>query len=254
MEVYSDLLFDPVRESNRLRKLKDKYSWALDKVDKLPVKKAAVLIAIFQHENRPHVILTERSRRLRTHAGDVALPGGKVDAEDESVEAAALREAEEEIGLMREHVQVIGTSMPVYSSIAKVLIIPVVGFIHNIDSVSLKICEDEVESVFAVPLQVFCETLDYDTFSKTRFPKVQWKCSEYLTKLGDIDHTVPLVKALFSSEKTYKVWGITAVILDVYSSMVFRRRPFISSNDSGPLTVMGKFVDGLIKTYSKSKM
>jgi 8-oxo-dGTP pyrophosphatase MutT (NUDIX family) len=69
---------------------------------------AAVLVPIFERGGRPHVLLTERSGRLRAHRGEVSFPGGAVDA-GESAEAAALREAEEEVGLDPSVARVLGT-------------------------------------------------------------------------------------------------------------------------------------------------
>ena len=69
---------------------------------------SAVLVPLFSYENETHLWLVRRASSLRRHSGQVALPGGKVDATDESAVAAALREAEEEIGLPRSCVDVLG--------------------------------------------------------------------------------------------------------------------------------------------------
>src|SRR3569832_3024646 len=72
-----------------------------------PVRPAAVLIAVVAHPE-PTVLLTQRSAHLNDHAGQISFPGGKIDAADASPLDAALREAEEEVGLFRRFVAPIG--------------------------------------------------------------------------------------------------------------------------------------------------
>lgn len=79
-------------------------------------KPAAVLCALRPVGNRLHVVLTQRAGHLKQHAGQVAFPGGKIDAIDASAEAAALREAEEEIGLSPDSVSVLGVLDPYLTS------------------------------------------------------------------------------------------------------------------------------------------
>ncbi|MCB2035174.1 MAG: CoA pyrophosphatase, partial [Ottowia sp.] len=69
---------------------------------------AAVLVPLVDRPGGLSVLLTERTANLSTHSGQIAFPGGKVDAEDASVVDAALREAEEEVDLKRSFVEVIG--------------------------------------------------------------------------------------------------------------------------------------------------
>ena len=72
-----------------------------------PVRPAAVLIPVVDHRE-PTVLLTQRAAHLNNHAGQISFPGGKIDATDASPLDAALREAEEEIGLNRDFVEPIG--------------------------------------------------------------------------------------------------------------------------------------------------
>src|SRR5882762_7119345 len=72
-----------------------------------PVRPAAVLIPVVDHP-QPTVLLTQRSAHLNDHAGQISFPGGKIDATDASPLAAALREAEEEIGLAADRIEPIG--------------------------------------------------------------------------------------------------------------------------------------------------
>jgi 8-oxo-dGTP pyrophosphatase MutT (NUDIX family) len=109
---------------------------------------AAVLIAITQRPE-PGVILTQRPDWLRSHAGQVAFPGGKIDADDANEIAAALREAEEEIALPPARVNVLGTA-DVYYTGSGYRITPVIGVIPA--DLVLTPNPQEVDSLFEVPL------------------------------------------------------------------------------------------------------
>lgn len=109
---------------------------------------AAVLVPIVMHA-RPTVLLTQRTSHLPTHSGQIAFPGGKVDDTDADAVAAALREAEEEVGLAREFVQVLGT-LPVYTTGTAFLVTPVVALVRP--GFSLEPNPGEVADVFEVPL------------------------------------------------------------------------------------------------------
>ena len=109
---------------------------------------AAVLVAITDRAE-PGLILTERSSRLRQHAGQIAFPGGRVDEGDADEVAGALREAQEEIALPPEQVQVIGTSDR-YHTFTGFDIIPVLGVIPP--DLPLRAQESEVANWFELPL------------------------------------------------------------------------------------------------------
>lgn len=72
------------------------------------LRETAVLVPLFHRGNDPHVLLTRRNADLRHHAGQICFPGGRIDPRDEGSLAAALREAEEEVGLAPAHVDVLG--------------------------------------------------------------------------------------------------------------------------------------------------
>lgn len=97
----------------------------------------------------PTVILTRRTAHLRTHAGQIAFPGGRIDAEDGGPVPAALREAEEEIGLQRSMVKIVGQSDP-YETGTGFRIAPVVGLVPP--DLSLRLSRHEVAEVFEAPL------------------------------------------------------------------------------------------------------
>ncbi|MDM0043661.1 CoA pyrophosphatase [Variovorax dokdonensis] len=116
-------------------------------VDREPAQ-AAVLLPIVQRE-RPTLLLTERSTRMRSHSGQVAFPGGRVDPEDADIVMAAKREALEEVGLLPEFIEVLGV-LPVYTTITAFVVTPVVALVRP--GFELELNPDEVADAFEVPL------------------------------------------------------------------------------------------------------
>lgn len=112
-------------------------------------RQAAVLVPVVRRP-QPGLLLTQRSARLRKHAGQVAFPGGAMDSSDASLIAAALREAHEEVAIPPQCVDVIGILPPV-DSVSGFRVTPVVGIIPP--DIPYRPCEDEVASVFEMPLQ-----------------------------------------------------------------------------------------------------
>jgi 8-oxo-dGTP pyrophosphatase MutT (NUDIX family) len=90
---------------------------------------AAVLVPIYELEGELHSVFTRRRTDLRRHAGEISFPGGRQDADEEDLRHTALREAEEEIGLPREAVQLIGALPPTPTLVTNYAIYPFVGTI-----------------------------------------------------------------------------------------------------------------------------
>lgn len=112
------------------------------------LKRAAVAIVIVPHEERAGFLLTRRAPRLNAHAGQWALPGGRLDAGETAIEAA-LRELEEEISLRADHTAVLGT-LDDYPTRSGYLITPVVVWAANI--AAMKPNPGEVESIHSFDL------------------------------------------------------------------------------------------------------
>jgi 8-oxo-dGTP pyrophosphatase MutT (NUDIX family) len=110
---------------------------------------AAVLIPIVAQPSELTVLFTQRTQHLKSHSGQVSFPGGRAEPGDAGVEVTALREAEEEIGLARERVELIAR-LPEYHTRTGFRVTPVVGVVTP----PLELAPDprEVESVFEVPL------------------------------------------------------------------------------------------------------
>ncbi|MBL4825523.1 MAG: CoA pyrophosphatase [SAR324 cluster bacterium] len=118
-------------------------------------KRASVLIPLLECEGELFVMLTQRSEKLHSHAGQVSFPGGKQDSQDSNSLETALRETHEEIGLLPEKVEIIGTLDQILS-LHYYLVTPYVGLIPA-DFTPVP-NEDEIEAVFKVPLSFFMKS------------------------------------------------------------------------------------------------
>lgn len=127
-----------------------------------PVRPAAVLIGIVERKE-PTVLLTQRSSQLSEHAGQIAFPGGKIDATDKSPLDAALREAEEEVGLSRSYVDPIGY-LDLYGTGFGFRILPTVARVRP--GFTLTINHSEVVDAFEVPLAFLMNPANHQIHSK----------------------------------------------------------------------------------------
>jgi 8-oxo-dGTP pyrophosphatase MutT (NUDIX family) len=106
-------------------------------------------VPLFERDNVWHVLLTRRTENVGTHKGQIAFPGGKVDPTDIDATDTALREADEEIGLKRSDVRVLGLLDELYT-VSQWRITPVVGVIPH--SYAFVPSTDELSEIFDVPL------------------------------------------------------------------------------------------------------
>jgi 8-oxo-dGTP pyrophosphatase MutT (NUDIX family) len=127
-----------------------------------PIRPAAVLIAVVDHPH-PTVLLTQRSAHLNDHAGQISFPGGKIDPTDASPLEAALREAEEEVGLDRSFVDPIGY-LDLYGTSFGFRILPTVARVRP--GFSLQINQSEVDDAFEVPLSFLMNPANHQLHSK----------------------------------------------------------------------------------------
>jgi 8-oxo-dGTP pyrophosphatase MutT (NUDIX family) len=155
-------------------------------------KKSAVLVPIFVHEGEISLIFIRRASTLRTHSGEIAFPGGKVDPEDSSPKMTALREVEEELGITPERIEVLGLLKPVFTVVSNYLITPVVGYLPQGPG-TFKIQQSEVAELIIIPLQTLQDPAIFHTEQWTR---------------AEVSRTI-----YFYDYGSYRIWGATGRIL-----------------------------------------
>ena len=151
---------------------------------------AAVLVPIIARPRRPTVLLTVRSADMPSHAGQISFPGGRVHPEDKGRVDTALREAEEEVGIPRDLVDVVG-ALGVHEGGLGYSVTPVVGVVDP--SVRFSLCEREVAEAFEVPLD-FVADLDNHVTERREHKGVPYNM--FAAPYG-----------------RYHIWGLTAGIL-----------------------------------------
>jgi 8-oxo-dGTP pyrophosphatase MutT (NUDIX family) len=160
---------------------------------------ASVLVPLVQRPDGMRVLLTRRTDHLRDHAGQISFPGGRVEQHDADAAATALREAEEEVGLPREAVDVIG-QLPHYTTVTRYVVTPVVALVRP--HFSLKLDAFEVAEAFEVPLSFLMTPAhhrrhEFDLQGQRRqFLSMPWQ---------DVDEQ--------GAARTYFIWGATAAML-----------------------------------------
>jgi 8-oxo-dGTP pyrophosphatase MutT (NUDIX family) len=159
---------------------------------------AAVLVPVIMRETGPTMLLTQRTAHLRDHGGQVSFPGGRCEAEDASPEATALREAEEEVGLVASQVEILGR-LPEYRTGTGFVITPVVGLVTP--PLNLKLDDFEVAEVFEPPLDFLLDTANHQRQSL----EVRGTRHEYWA--------MPW--------QGYFIWGATAGMLVTLQRMLF---------------------------------
>ena len=168
--------------------------------DRQPAQ-AAVLIPLVMRSELM-LLLTQRTDNLSTHAGQIALPGGRTDDTDADAVDTALREAEEEIALPRSHVEVLG-NLPTYITGTAFIITPVVALVRP--DFTLTPNPGEVAEVFEVPLQYLMNPAHH-CWHELELDGVlrQWLSMPYLHDVGD---------ALSAGTQERFIWGATAGML-----------------------------------------
>lgn len=124
---------------------------------------AAVLVPLIEHSTGYTVLLTQRTADLKSHAGQISFPGGRMEPDDADANAGALRETEEEIGLARHHVELLGHLDP-YITVSGYEVTPVVGVVTP--PFDLKPDPIEVADIFEVPLPFFLDPANHQRHSR----------------------------------------------------------------------------------------
>jgi 8-oxo-dGTP pyrophosphatase MutT (NUDIX family) len=119
---------------------------------------AAVLIPLVPRASGMTLLLTQRTQHLRDHAGQISFPGGRCEDTDDTAQATALREAQEEVGIDPAQVEILG-ELPEYSTATGFSITPVIGLVTP--PLNLKLDDFEVAEVFEVPFEFLMDTANY---------------------------------------------------------------------------------------------
>jgi len=167
---------------------------------------AAVLLPLVQRPEGLQVLLTQRTAHLRDHAGQISFPGGRSEPEDGSAVATALREAEEEIGLGAEHIEVIG-ELPVYTTVTAFHVTPVVALVRP--DFELKLDAFEVAEAFEVPLAWLM------TPAHHRRHRFSWEGGErhFLSMPWTGSDLAGVHVGSGGEPREYFIWGATAAML-----------------------------------------
>lgn len=154
------------------------------------LRPAGVLVTIATHRARPTLVLTKRASHLSQHPGQIAFPGGKVEARDRDATDTALREAEEEIGLPRTRVEILGT-LPPHETVTGYAMTPVLGLVDA--AFDARAEEGEVAEIFEVPFDLVSNPARFRVEARV------WRGAERRY------YTVPW--------GPYYIWGATARVL-----------------------------------------
>jgi 8-oxo-dGTP pyrophosphatase MutT (NUDIX family) len=160
---------------------------------------ASVLVPLVVHDGGTTVLLTRRTDHLRDHAGQISFPGGRAEAHDEDAVATALREAEEEVGLARADVEVIG-ALPHYTTVTGFIVTPVVALVRP--GFELTLDSFEVAEAFEVPMAFLMDPRHHQRHAfefggvQRRFLSMPW-----------------VAAGADGLPRQYFIWGATAAML-----------------------------------------
>lgn len=164
-------------------------------------KDGAGLVLVYPRDEIVHVALTVRGSGLRNHTGQVSLPGGRVDA-GETFEQAALREAQEEIGVDPAAVEILGRLTPLHIPVSGFILHPIVGF-TAVRPVFQR-AEWEVARIIEAPISQLSDPASVKRETRTRLVKGE---------------TIPIEVPYFDIDGE-KVWGATAMVLAEFCAIL----------------------------------
>ena len=186
----------PGEESHqKMRVIYDKsIELPFSKINSIP---AAVLILLYLADNEIYFFLTKRTDELKHHKGQISLPGGTQEGNEKLIDTA-LRETQEEIGINKTSISIIGTITPLFVPVTGFMIYPFIGYSHN--KLEPKPDPVEVETIFSVNIS--------DLLNKENRTTEQRNIRGY-------DVQVPYFKL-----NDYQVWGATSMILSEFRDLI----------------------------------
>ena len=171
--------------------------------EKCLYKHAGVLVPIFRQGGDYMILFTKRTHKLEHHKGQISFPGGSVDDEDNSVMETVLREAREEIGLLKEDVEILGRIDDTLTVVSEFIVHPFVGLIPY--PYGFTINTDEVARLIKVPLKAFHPE------NSGKGASFEFEGKTYRTPTYEYDGDV--------------IWGATARIMEILVNIIGHKLP-----------------------------
>ena len=163
------------------------------------LRKAAVLMPVYEDGDGLHILFTRRSEEMPQHRGQIAFPGGGQHPDDASLLVTALREAEEEIGLRPGDVEILGELDDTATATSNFIVSPFVGFIPH--PYSFRVNAAEIVELIPLPLSILCDP--------SRFREELW------------DRDDAKIPVYFYMVGSHVIWGLTARILKQFLEALF---------------------------------
>ncbi len=168
--------------------------------DELPPKKAGILILLYPLNGSVYTVLIQRTDYPGVHSGQVSFPGGKYEPDDKDIDFTALRETEEELGIVLEDVEVIGRLTKLHIPVSNIMVYPLVGYIKY--RPAFRPDRTEVDDIIEIKLD---DLLD---------PRIMRHSTRLIL---DRETRIPYYKI---HEK--QVWGATAMIISEFLELIRR--------------------------------
>lgn len=161
-----------------------------------------VMVLLLPGEKEWDTLLIRRTEDGRTHGGQISFPGGKHETSDKTIQYTALRECEEEVGIVRDKIQVIGSMTPLYIPPSNFLVTPTLGYLDH--RPLLRPSEREVQEIIQLPLSVIFHPVKKTTRTISRTGK---EAPGFETPVYELDEDLV-------------IWGATAMILSELEHLV----------------------------------
>ncbi len=168
-------------------------------IDAPQYRRACVLVPLVRDDAGWSILFSRRSANLAAHSGQIAFPGGAVE-EGETFVGAAIREAQEEVGIAPEHVEIIGRLDDLITNVSGFLVAPFIGVIH--ERIDYVLQESEVDEVFEVPI---------DSLLAPSQPEVRY-----------VEYRGGSYPAYFYRFGAYEIWGLTGRMLKAFLDLVWQ--------------------------------
>jgi 8-oxo-dGTP pyrophosphatase MutT (NUDIX family) len=188
-------VFDDAALERLKQMLAERVSIAIDAPN---LKRACVLIPLIRDGESWSLLFTKRAENLAAHSGQISFPGGGVEV-GESLQDAAIREAQEEVGIPPDAVELIGRMDDLVTNVSGFLVTPFVGVIH--EPIEYVMQESEVSEIFEVPIDALLDPAK---------PEVRY------VPFRDRQHP-----AYFYPYQQYEIWGLTGRMLKTFLDMVW---------------------------------